>query len=262
MHASTEDLEYNYRIECELADRLRAASAAERRSLYATVYDEFFRQARNIEHTIDNPRDTARQVRLVTSFLAKGGRYLEIGAGTCRVASQIARSASKVYAIEVSTEVVPANAGVQVLLSDGVAIPVGPGSVDLVYSNQLMEHLHRDDAAEQVRNIGRALAPGGMYVCVTPNRLTGPHDVSRHFGDTPRGFHLHEYTIRELRSLFLEAGFGDVRVAVALGGEIIAVVPCRSYALAEAALTRLPRAIRRRHPWRKLFNPGAVIALK
>jgi hypothetical protein len=31
-----------------------------------------------------------------------------------------------------------------------------------------MEHLHPEDAFEQLRNIIRALAPGGRYVCITP----------------------------------------------------------------------------------------------
>jgi SAM-dependent methyltransferase len=261
MCASMDDLRHNYEVERKLADRLRAASPEARRSMYRTVYDEFFQQARNVEHTIDNPRAVAREVRIVTSFLPEGGRYLEVGAGTCRVASQVALSSSKAYAVEVSAEIVPPDAGVEVLLSDGVTIPVEAESVDLVYSNQLMEHLHPDDATEQVRNIRRALAQGGMYVCITPNRLSGPHDVSQYFADTAQGFHLREYTIRELRSLFLEAGFSDVRVGIALGGEILVVVPGSVYAFAETVLARLPVAMRRRHPWRKFFSPGVVIAM-
>ena len=207
-------------------------------------------------------REIARQVRIVTRFLPKRGRYLEIGAGTCRVASQVALSADEAYAVEVSAEIVPPNAGVQVLLGDGPSIPVEPGTIDLVYSHQVMEHLHPDDAIEQVRNVRRALAPGGAYVCITPNRATGPHDISGYFGDTPRGFHLREYTIRELRRLFLEADFRDVRVAVALGGEIVAIVPSRPYVLAETLLARLPRReLRLCHPVRKFFDPGPIVAL-
>jgi len=94
---------------------------------------------------------------------------------------------------------------------------VPPGSVTVAYSNQLMEHLHPDDAREQLRNIFEALAPGGRYVCLTPNRLNGPHDVSRHFDETATGFHLKEYTIGELRTLFKQAGFSTVDLY--LGGK-------------------------------------------
>ena len=213
IEAIAEDRRHNFELERALAARLRAASAPERRSLYSEVYDAYFREARNVEHTIDDAREIARQVRLATRFLPKEGRYLEIGAGTCRVAAQIAKSAKVVYAVEVSAEIVPPDARVEVVISDGVTIPVASESVDLVFSNQLMEHLHPDDASEQVRNIHAVLVDGGKYVCITPNRLTGPHDVSKYFTDGAVGFHLHEYTIGELRALFLSRGLcGRARV--------------------------------------------------
>jgi predicted SAM-dependent methyltransferase len=51
-----------------------------------------------------------------------------------------------------------------------------------------MEHLHPDDAFEQLKQIYTALTPGGLYICTTPNRLTGPHDVSKYFDETAAGF--------------------------------------------------------------------------
>lgn len=257
-----EDLRHNFELERGLAARLNAASASQRRSLYSEVYDEYFQQARNVKHTVDDAREIARQVRLATLFLPKDGRYLEIGAGTCRVAAQIAKSAKVVYAVEVSAAIVPADAGVEVVISDGVTIPVTAESVDLVFSNQLMEHLHPDDAGEQVRNIRAALVDGGKYVCITPNRLTGPHDVSKHFTDVAVGFHLHEYTIGELRTLFLSSGFRDTRVCVALGGEVLAILPGGFYVVIERVLARLPRRVRRKGLVRKLLDPGPVVALR
>jgi len=46
-------------------------------------------------------------------------------------------------------------------------VPVPASTVDLAYSNQVMEHLHVEDGLEQVRNIYNALVPGGAFVCVT-----------------------------------------------------------------------------------------------
>jgi hypothetical protein len=82
--------------------------------------------------------------------------------------------------------------------------------VDLAYSNQVIEHLHPDDAAEQLSNILAVLKQGGRYICITPSRLDGPHDVSRFFDDTATCFHLKEYTHSELRNLFLRVGFQRV----------------------------------------------------
>ena len=108
-------------------------------------------------------------------------------------------------------------------LSDGVTVPVPAGSADVVYSHQLMEHLHPDDAAEQLREIVAALVPGGAYVCVTPSRLSGPHDISRHFDAQARGLHLKEYTPTELMALFARAGFAQTRAWITLRGRRLPV---------------------------------------
>ena len=99
------------------------------------------------------------------------------------------------YALDVSDEIatritLPANC--KLVLSDGLTVAVPEGSIDVAYSNQLMEHLHPDDAVEQLHNVYRALKPGGAYICITPNALWGPHDVSRRFDREPTGFHLKE----------------------------------------------------------------------
>ncbi len=113
-----------------------------------------------------------------------------------------ARTTGVVHAIDVSPTIVemtdlPAN--VHVHLSDGREIPVADGSIDLAYSNQLLEHLHPDDALTQTSNVFAALRPGGAYVCLTANRLSGPHDISMYFDPEATGFHLREYTTRDLR---------------------------------------------------------------
>ena len=80
---------------------------------------------------------------------------------------------------------------------DGFDLGVDAGSIDVIYSNDVVEHLHEEDMLEQTSSIRRALTSGGVYVCVTPNRLSGPHDVSKHFSDKAEGFHLREYTVTE-----------------------------------------------------------------
>ena len=80
--------------------------------------------------------------------------------------------------------------------------------------DQLMEHLHPDDALDQLQNIFTALTSAGVYLCITPNRLNGPHDISMYFDEVATGFHLHEYTITELSDLFKKVGFSKVRVYI------------------------------------------------
>ena len=206
----------HYEIECELADRLRSAAPAERKELYRSVYDELFsRVPDHPQNTWKNDPTlqaarTARQLRFLDRFLTADSVYLEVGPGDCHLALTIARRVSRVYAVDVSELIarkgeLPAN--FQLIISDGVTIDVPPGSVHVAYSNQLMEHLHPDDASQQLGEIYRALAPGGVYVCVTPHRYSGPHDISQYFDAEARGFHLKEYSYRELRDLFCAAGF-------------------------------------------------------
>ncbi|MGB0091909.1 MAG: class I SAM-dependent methyltransferase, partial [Solirubrobacteraceae bacterium] len=149
---------------------------------------------------------------------------------------------------------------VEVILAEGVAIPVAAGSIDLAFSHQVLEHLHPDDAGEHARNVRRCLTPGGVYLCVTTNRLTGPHDISKHFGDTGQGFHLREYSLHDQYDLFVRAGFRDVRVAIALGGEVLALAPAQYYALLESISARAPLRLLRHRLLTKLLNPGAVVA--
>ena len=145
--------------------------------------------------------------------------FLELGAGDCSLSAAVAPAARKVYAVEVSEDMtgyldLPGN--VEVVIPDGTSVPVPAGTVDVAYSNSLMEHLHPDDAEEQLANVFEALAPGGAYLCVTQDGLSGPHDVSSHFDRVATGFHLREYTVHELAALFRAVGFS--RLDIYLGG--------------------------------------------
>jgi SAM-dependent methyltransferase len=138
-------------------------------------------------------------------------------------------------------------ANLDIVITDGVSLPVEPGSVDVAYSDQLMEHLHPEDATAQLLNVARAIRPGGVYVCITPNRVFGPHDVSRAFDDVATCFHLREYTAREIRPLFLAAGFRKVSFYAGGRGHYMRI-PTAVAILAESIFERVPKAIRTRIP--------------
>lgn len=209
----------HYQVEKKLAEALRTATRTERRKLYSAAYDELFRRIpyhgqlqRKTSESERNQR-IAVQVALLRRFLQPDTSFLEIGAGDCALSLAVARLIREVYALDVSALITQADqvpANFHLVLSDGLSIPVPHGSIDVAYSNQLMEHLHPEDALEQLANIYRALAPGGVYVCITPNRLSGPHDISRYFDTVACGFHLKEYTITELRALFRKVGFRKI----------------------------------------------------
>jgi SAM-dependent methyltransferase len=173
--------------------------------------------------------------------------FLEVGAGDCRLSLAVSGLVRKVVAVDVTTELVdfrtfPQNFALH--LSDGTSIPVPGSSVDFVFSNALMEHVHPDDAIEQLHNIAAALKPGGLYYCITPNRITGPHDVSAYFDEEPRGFHLKEYSFSDLYSIFKSAGFRSVNFVVAGRGHYVGRLPHSLAILAENVAANLPRTFR------------------
>jgi peptidoglycan/xylan/chitin deacetylase (PgdA/CDA1 family)/SAM-dependent methyltransferase len=217
----------HYEIEKELAAALRTASREERRRLYGELYDELFRRVP--DHPQLSYKRTAaeshtavqRQLTMLERFIDDDATYLEVGPGDCALTFEVAKRVRRAIGVDVSAEITSVDQrprNFELALSDGTSIPVPPGSVDVAYSNQLMEHLHPEDAHEQLVNLSTALRPGGAYVCVTPNRLTGPHDVSRGFDTAATGFHLREYTNVELIDLLRDCGFGDVAIYSTIRG--------------------------------------------
>jgi SAM-dependent methyltransferase len=263
---SSEQIRQHYLIEKELAGRLRTATREERRHLYSEVYDELFRRVPDHPQLALKPdeglrrRTIAERLKLLRSYLKPNSTYLELGPGDCSLALEIAKQVRMVYAVDVSREItrdigLPDN--FELIISDGSSIPVPDDSIDLAYSDQLMEHLHREDACEQLQNIHRVLAPGGTYICITPNRLSGPHDVSRNFDDVATGFHLKEYSVKELSQMFSAAGFRQLQALVGARGFHIrtptAVIKLVESILAAAPL-RLGRIIARGVPLRFILG--------
>jgi SAM-dependent methyltransferase len=251
---TAEELFEDYSTEKELAARLRAAAAAERARLYSSLYDEMYRrtprhpQLRKKASAAETAAAVARQMGLVRPFLRADTVFLEVGPGDCALSFAAAGVARQVYAADVSAAITAgavAPPNFRLILSDGVSIPVPPGSVDVAYSNQLMEHLHPDDAVAQLDGIARALRPGGVYLCVTPNRVSGPHDISKYFSDVATGFLLKEYTFAELRALLRAVGFATVTPYLGASG-VHFFYPGFLVRACEGFLGALPAPLRRR----------------
>ena len=265
---SDERLRIHYLAERRLADRVRnARGPAERRALFATMYDELFRLVPDHPRllakgaaTVDRNRDIGWDLAQLRPYLEPGCVFLEIGAGDCALSAAVARQAAHVYAVDISDQtqaVLPPN--VTMVLTDGQSVEVPRASVDVAFSDQLMEHLHPDDAIEQLKNIHSALKPGGVYVCITPNRLYGPSDISAYFDDLARGFHLREYTLREMRAIFAQAGFPRLHAYVGARGWFVRC-PAAVIEAVEGLLEKLPARARRRIADNRIFR--ALLGLR
>jgi SAM-dependent methyltransferase len=251
-----EQIREHFELEKRLANKLRYSGKEERRHLYSALYDELYRQ---IPH---HPRMTQKmdpetqrqrvsdQLRLIMHAMrARKGlaldrtcTFLEIGPGDCSLSFKVADFAKAVYAIDVSELATRGSKypdNFHLIISDGSSISVPKDSINIAYSNQLMEHLHPDDALEQLQNIFEVLAPEGMYICVTPNRLYGPSDISKYFDEVATGFHLREYTNTELTDLFKQVGFSKVNRLFRLKGNYM-FIPMWSFRWLEILLGILP----------------------
>jgi SAM-dependent methyltransferase len=247
-------IRYHYGVERELADRLRAADRRDRAMLYPLVYDELFRRVRDHPQLVQREEPRGRQTQIerrlcaLRRFLTPGAVYLELGVGDALLASAIAPRVAKVYGVDVSREIlrdarVPPN--VELLVTDGVSLPLPEGSASIAFSDQLIEHLHPDDVDEHFASVRRALVPGGHFVLLTPNRLSGPHDISRGFDEVATGFHLREYTNAELRTLLYAAGFSNARRAFVSSRRLSIEYPLWLVTALERVLARLGKRGRR-----------------
>ncbi len=224
----------HYEIEKELALRLRNSTKKERRVLYSQLYNELFQRVP--EHSLLSKKtDPALQLEhalyeigVMKRFVDKQVTFLEIGAGDCSLSFEISKSVKKVYAVDVSSEIsknhsCPRN--FELIISDGLNLNIPPGKVNIAFSRNLVEHLHPDDIVEHLQNVLTVLVKGGVYVFHTPHRFMGPFDISRYFDETAAGFHLKEYTNKELRQLAKKAGFSKVEVFVGARDKYIVVSP-------------------------------------
>lgn len=249
---SAERLRFHYEVEKELANRLRGAAKADRSRLYQSVYDELFLRVPDhpqvtAPHRISHQDKVASQVRLIRPFLKAGTTFLEVGGGDCALSFAVAPQIAKAYGVEITDHLIPKPAppNFEYVPSDGSSIAIPSNTVDLAFSFSVIEHVHPQDVIDHLSEVYRVLKPGGTYFCTTPNRLLGPHDISRYFDTVATGLHLKEYTVSELAKLLREAGFSRLSLEKSRKS-YRAAVPVPLMQIVEAVVGSLPRTLRSR----------------
>lgn len=120
-----------------------------------------------------------------------GGRVLDLGCGTGYGTADLAAALGGVFAVDrIAPDADARHPDAHFLRADAGAIPLRPGSFDLVVSFQVVEHLV--DPAPYLDTIARLLAPGGTALITTPNLTQS---------DRENPFHVKEYTADELSAL-------------------------------------------------------------
>lgn len=271
---SKEELYEIYIIEKKQSKLLREEkSSNQRKKLYSSTYNNYFKKLPfhpqfKIKENI-NTRNSRLvfQLNQIRNFLNKHKVFVEIGAGDCSLTIELSKHCKEAIAIEVSEEIIkdlkfPNNS--KCLICNGFNFPIKDDYVNVAYSNQLMEHLHPEDALDQVKEIYRFLKKQGVYICLTPNGINGPHDISRFYGDELVGFHLKEYLLSELRYLFKSVGFRKVKYFTIIRNKTI-YFPYIIILLCEKFILLFPINLRRKiYKWpfiSRMMN-AIVIAIK
>lgn len=251
---TVEQIKQHYEVEKKLATKLRNAPEEDRQHLYNDLYDELYEKVPThplltLKSSADESAKKASQkMHLIVKYLKPDSVFLEVGSGDCLLSFEAAKQVKQVYAVDVSQEIVKYSTypdNFELIISDGSSVPLTDNTVTVAYSNQLMEHLHPDDALKQLRNIYQSIAPRGVYICITPNRLCGPHDVSKYFDEEATGFHLKEYTQGELSELFYQVGFSKLKAYIG-GKGIYLRFPLFLIKIVESILEKLPFKLRKK----------------
>lgn len=137
--------------------------------------------------------------------LARGKRVLDMGCGAGYGSAELAKHASKVTGLDVSSEAVsyarehfPAG-NVEFLESSAAAVPCPDQCFDLIVAFEVIEHLA--EWRRLLEEARRLMAPGGQFIVSTPNKSY--YQATRAVSG-PNPYHAHEFEFDEFREALAE----------------------------------------------------------
>lgn len=172
---------------------------------------------------------------LLEEAIAPPGDLLEIGPGTGSLAARAVASGWRYRAIEASETLADAlrAKGLDITLAWAPPIVAEDASCDVLYADQVLEHMSGIDAAREfVSEALRALRPGGVCFIVVPDYLK-----ERTFFWDVDYTHNFVTTERRMRQLLCDGGFDVERVVRSIG---VATGPARDLLAAGALLANVP----------------------
>jgi len=143
--------------------------------------------------------------------LSAGKRVLDLGSGEGYGVDLLATRAAEAVGVDLAPEAIYharrtyRRPNLRFVYSDLYGLDLEDDSFDLVCSLQVVEHLHRPETF--MREARRVLAPGGICVISTPNRLL----ISPGREEPVNPFHIREYDSRQFLE-FMRAFYDRVEV--------------------------------------------------
>jgi hypothetical protein len=247
---SFEQVMNHYLVEKSIAEKLKKANMRERKLIYATMYDELFKKVPDHPRLMqrDNDQLTLRanigKMALIRRYFDKSAVFAEFAPGDCRFVMEVAKHFRWAYGIDISDQRNPTHKApdnFKLFIYDGFDLnEIESNCVDIMFSDQLIEHLHPEDCMHHFKLAHSKLKAGGKYIFRTPHSFRGPSDVSGYFSDEPRGFHLKEWTYFEIKKLLKDITYSNIYLYWSAKGKNLRM-PYIYYELCEKLLPLLPR---------------------
>jgi SAM-dependent methyltransferase len=140
--------------------------------IYERTFAHITKNAENKKITIPDSRRIADSfIEHISRKLKKGDKILDIGCGRGYLSNLFQKRGFKVIALDFSRLNVDFyhKFGLEALCANAESLPFNEESFDLVYSNDLIEHLFNPD--KHFQEVFRILNNGGHYIIKKPNRL-------------------------------------------------------------------------------------------
>lgn len=206
-----------FEFERILRDRILSSLKKDREAIVERAYTELFERFPDHSVFLTTREEAKRKGKLGSGLIMPlskpGSNVLEVGCGRGDVLMALAERGRICTGTEISSHMLELcnRLDVKIVRGSADSLYFPSGSFDVVFSQEVLEHLHPEDVPRHFAEAFRVLRPNGILAVETPNRRTGPQDISRGFTCVAGGLHLKEWTIRELIQQFQKAGFVKIR---------------------------------------------------
>ena len=188
------------------------------RNVYNTVHPIYGKNKTDIQRG-KNPKD--KIVRLFRKEL-EGKSILDLGCGEGYFLESISRQLKHKSLVGVDVSISPLSKhhqNIEFISSNVIRFDINR-QFDVVFSDQVLEHIAPADLTMHLASVRSSLKSKGLFIVNLPNRLFGPCDVTRiidasYTGKTKaQGTHLNESTYGELISVLEHNGFQEFKTVL------------------------------------------------
>ncbi len=181
----------------------------------STFYKSFSETKLTVYGGARRARIEQHRLALLHRFVDEHGDMVEVGPGHGTFAERAVAAGWRYTAIEASEILIDVlrQKGLTVIPSWTPPIPVADASADVVYADQVLEHMSGIDGARQFTSEARrALRPGGVFFVVVPDYLK-----ERTFFWDVDYTHNFVTTERRVKQLLVDGGFDILATERAIG---------------------------------------------